>query len=61
MLSFVNLIVILGIFWIARTFRNVLFWVYLWQLKEYHIDRFIDHFRTKKGKKIFIKGGEDGL
>ena len=54
MLSFVNLIVILGIFWIARTFRNVLFWVYLWQLKEYHIDRFIDHFRTKKGKKIFI-------
>ncbi len=29
-----------------------MFWVFLWQLKEYHIGRFIDHFRTEKGKRI---------
>jgi UDP-N-acetylmuramoyl-tripeptide--D-alanyl-D-alanine ligase len=29
-----------------------LFWIYLWQLKEYHIPRLLDHFRTEKGKKL---------
>jgi hypothetical protein len=28
--------------------------MYLWQLKEYHIGRFIDHFRTHKGKKLLF-------
>lgn len=32
--------------------KYILFWLYLWQLKEYHIGRFIDHFRTHKGKKL---------
>ena len=31
-----------------------MFWTYLWQLKDYHLGRFIDHFRTEKGKKIFF-------
>lgn len=31
-----------------------MFWIYLWQLKEYHIGRFLDHFRTEKGRKIFL-------
>ena len=31
----------------------MLFWLYLWQLKEYHTGRFFDHFRTEKGKRIF--------
>jgi len=39
--------------WFFRTIKAVLFWLYLWQLKEYHIGRFFDHFRTDKGKKIF--------
>lgn len=36
--------------WIVR---NTLFWVYLWQLKEYRLDRLLVHFReTEKGKDI---------
>jgi len=41
-------------FWFIRETKAILFWHYLWQLKEYHIGRFIDHFRTEKGKRIFL-------
>jgi len=41
-------------FWFLRQIKAILFWLYLWQLKEYHIGRFGDHFRTYKGKKIFL-------
>ncbi|MCD5396177.1 MAG: UDP-N-acetylmuramoyl-tripeptide--D-alanyl-D-alanine ligase [Candidatus Pacebacteria bacterium] len=41
-------------FWAVKQVKAVLFWVYLWQLKEYHRKRFIDHFRTQKGKSIFL-------
>ena len=41
-------------FWFVRTTKSILFWIYLWQLKEYHIGRFIDYFRTEKGKKAVI-------
>jgi len=41
-------------FWFLRQIKAILFWLYLWQLKEYHIGRFIDHFRTEKGKRIFL-------
>ena len=35
-------------------FRNVLFWVGLWQDKEYRLDRLMVHFReTVQGKRIF--------
>lgn len=44
----------LGIFWFVRTTKSALFWLYLWQLKEYHIGRFLDHFRTAKGQYIFL-------
>jgi UDP-N-acetylmuramoyl-tripeptide--D-alanyl-D-alanine ligase len=44
----------LGVLWLIRTIKSVLFWIYLWQLKEYHIPRFIDHFRTHKGKKLIF-------
>src|SRR6056297_863912 len=43
---------ILGFFWTIRTIKNILFYLYLWQLKEYHWGRFIDHFRTIKGKSL---------
>ena len=43
----------LSFFWFIRQTNAILFWLYLWQLKEYHIGRFIDHFRTEKGKKLF--------
>ncbi len=48
------LIEIFSFFWLIRTFKAILFWIYLWQLKEYHIGRFLDHFRTYKGKRIFF-------
>lgn len=45
---------LLAIAWAVRAVKAVLFWLYLWQLKEYHIGRFVDHFRTAKGKQIFL-------
>lgn len=42
------------ILWFIRTAKSILFWLYLWQLKEYHIGRFVDHFRTTKGQQIFL-------
>ncbi len=45
---------LLTILWAVRTAKALLFWLYLWQLKEYHIGRFVDHFRTAKGKQIFL-------
>jgi len=35
-----------------RQIKNFLFWTYLWQLKNYHIGRFLAHFSTYKGKKL---------
>lgn len=45
---------LLGFLWFFRQIKFTLFWIYLWQLKEYHLGRFIDHFRTEKGKRIFL-------
>lgn len=50
--SIIVLIFILLFF--AHAAASVLFWVYLWQLKEYHTGRFLDHFRTEKGRRIFL-------
>ncbi len=46
--------ILLDTFWLLWMLKYVLFWLFLWQLKDYHIARFIDHFRTEKGKKIFL-------
>ncbi len=40
--------------WFIRTFKAILFWFYFWQLKEYHLGRFLDHFRTEKGKGLLL-------
>lgn len=45
---------VLGFFWFLRTTKIALFYLYLWQLKEYHIGRFSDHFRTEKGRRLFL-------
>jgi UDP-N-acetylmuramoyl-tripeptide--D-alanyl-D-alanine ligase len=47
-------LVLFSLFWFLRQIKSILFWLYLWQLKEYHIGRFVDHFRTEKGKRIFL-------
>jgi hypothetical protein len=41
-------------FWLIKENKAILFWLYLWQLKEYHWGRFLDHFSTSKGKRIFL-------
>ena len=45
---------ILGFFWFVRTVKAILFWLYLWQLKEYHIGRFLAHFQTAKGRQLLF-------
>jgi len=41
-------------FWFIIFSKKFLFWSWLWQLKEYHRGRFLDHFRTDKGKKLIF-------
>ncbi len=48
------MILILSFLWFIRETKAILFWLYLWQLKEYRISRFLDHFRTEKGKKLLL-------
>jgi len=45
---------ILIIAWALLQLKAIFFWVYLWQLKDYHIGRFLAHFETDKGKRIFL-------
>ncbi len=45
---------LLIIFWFFRQTKSILFWLYFWQLKEYHIGRFLDHFRTYQGQRLLI-------
>lgn len=47
-------LIAIAILWFIVFTKKLFFWVYLWQLKEYHIGRFIDHFRTYKGKKLIL-------
>ena len=44
----------LSFLWFIRESKLILFYIYLWQLKEYRPRRFLDHFRTEKGKKLII-------
>ncbi len=53
-MEIIFLFVLISLSWFFRQTKAILFWLYLWQLKEYHIGRFIDHFRTEKGKKLFF-------
>lgn len=49
-----NIYIFLYLLWFLGTLKYVLFWIYLWQLKEYHVGRFLDHFSTSKGKKLIL-------
>ncbi|MFC1663937.1 Mur ligase family protein [Patescibacteria group bacterium] len=40
--------------WFIRQAKIALFYLYLWQLKEYHLGRFLAHFQTEKGKKLIL-------
>ncbi len=54
--SYLSLLILLVAlpFWFIRIIKITLFYLYLWQLKEYHIGRFLDHFRTAKGKQLLV-------
>ena len=54
MYIFLLLFFLIPFFWFIRTTKTVLFWLYLWQLKEYHIGRFKAHFQTYKGKHLLF-------
>ncbi len=45
---------IIIILWVIREIKIALFYLYLWQLKEYHVKRFIEHWRTEKGKRLIF-------
>ncbi len=45
---------LLAIFWFIRGTKSLLFWLYLWQLKEYHFGRFKAHFQTEKGRRLLV-------
>ncbi len=42
------------ILWLVKISRDILFWVYLWQLKEYRRDRMRAHFELASSKKTFF-------
>ncbi|PIR90092.1 hypothetical protein COS93_00430 [bacterium (Candidatus Gribaldobacteria) CG07_land_8_20_14_0_80_33_18] len=44
---------IIATFWFLIFTKLLLFWTWLWQLKEYHFGRFKAHFETYKLNKIF--------
>lgn len=46
---------LINVLFFIWTVRNILFWAYLWQLKEYRLDRVIIHLReTGQGKRLFL-------
>ena len=51
---FIVFYILMYFFWMVKTNRAILFWLYLWQLKEYHWGRFLNHFSTAKGVGLFL-------
>ena len=45
---------LISFLWLIVFTKKLFFWVWLWQLKEYHVGRFKAHFQTDKGKKIIV-------
>ncbi|MFH1401927.1 MAG: Mur ligase family protein [Parcubacteria group bacterium] len=43
-----------GFLWLVHSTKIALFYLYLWQLKEYHTGRFLAHFDTDKGRKLIF-------
>lgn len=48
------IVLFITIVWLLAASKNILFWIYLWQLKEYHIGRFLAHFQAEKGRKLLL-------
>lgn len=46
--------IILSFLWLIKLIKSVFFHVYLWQLKEYRLDRYLDYLRTAEAKRIYL-------
>ena len=46
--------IFISIIWFLVFTKLLVFWVWLWQLKEYHWGRFLAHFETQKIRKIIF-------
>jgi len=46
--------ILISIVWFLVFTKLLIFWVWLWQLKEYHLGRFKAHFETQKTRKIIF-------
>ncbi len=46
--------IFIAIIWLLVFTKLLLFWLWLWQLKEYHWGRFKAHFETQKLRKLFF-------
>ncbi len=44
----------LSFFWFLVLTKKLFFWLWLWQIKDYHLWRFREHFETEKGKKLIL-------
>lgn len=42
------------ILWYLLQVKQILFWLYLWQLKDYHLGRFLAHFSTTSGRELIF-------
>jgi len=51
-MDIISLLILLP--WLLVQAKSILFWIYLWQLKDYHIKRFLAHFKTYKGKQLLF-------
>ena len=48
------LIPLIFIFWFVAVLKNILFWIYMWQTKEYRIDRMRVHFELPTSKNLIL-------
>jgi UDP-N-acetylmuramoyl-tripeptide--D-alanyl-D-alanine ligase len=47
-------IILTFIFWSIVVFKNIFFWIYFWQTKEYRADRMRAHFQLPTGKNLLF-------
>jgi UDP-N-acetylmuramoyl-tripeptide--D-alanyl-D-alanine ligase len=43
-----------SIIWFIVYLKLLLFWLWLWQLKEYHLGRFLAHFESQRARKVLF-------
>ena len=48
------ILIVILIFWVFTAVKNILFWAYLWQIKEYRYDRMKAHFELPSSHNILI-------